>query len=139
MDKDQVNQEKVKKALEIICKLYENNYIHNAFIVGSVAEGTASESSDVDIVILNPLFKSTDDRIYPEHPDPIIRDIANFLKNSRITFRFIKLPQYEEIYIEELIEGYWYQLYKNEIFQITTIESLKELFEPNIEITKDLC
>ena len=46
---DKILRTKIQKSLEIICLLYNNDLITDAYIVGSIVEGTATQYSDIDI------------------------------------------------------------------------------------------
>jgi len=56
MDED-ITKLKIEKAIDLLCQLYNAEIITDAFIVGSVAQGTARKESDIDIYLINPLFQ----------------------------------------------------------------------------------
>ena len=121
---ERIIKDKIEKALKIICPLYRKDLITGAYIVGSVAKGTAREESDIDIVIINPIFLNASD--FP--PSPIILPyteseeekereslrlyIVNILKDIGVEFKEIMIKDFP----------LWYQLYKDEIFHIMTIQ-----------------
>jgi predicted nucleotidyltransferase len=51
---DELLQDKIEKSIEIICPLYREKLITDAYIIGSLAKGTMKKESDIDILIINP-------------------------------------------------------------------------------------
>jgi predicted nucleotidyltransferase len=137
-------KEKIEKSLDIICPLYKLNLIEQAFIVGSVAKGTAHKGSDIDIIIVNPIMHNAADLapispVLPYNPDKeevIIESlrvkIVDLLENMGVEFK--------EIYKKDM--HLWHQLYNGEIFHLMTRKDVRFLlidFKEYIEITKDMC
>ena len=138
---DKATKEKIEKSIDLICPLYENDLITDAFIVGSVAKGTARPESDIDIILVNPIMHDAADL----PPLPIVLPytqsreeeqlellrllIANTLKDIGVEFK--------EIELKDII--LWYQLYKGEIFHIMTRRSRKDVTPDSIEIKRDMC
>lgn len=131
---------KIEKTLELICPLYRHNLITDAYIVGSVAKGTFTKESDIDILIINPILHNAAD-LPPNHiilpytqseeeriVESLRLDITNILKNIGVEFK--------EIYLKDI--DLWYQFYKGEIFHIMTRKRF-ENFDQHIQITKDMC
>lgn len=127
---------KILKALELICPLYQNNLISEAFIVGSVAKGTATKDSDIDIYLVNPQFQSYDIELKENTKELLIQKIVDLLKNLGVDF---DVSYYQEE--KDSFYDFEYQLYKNEVVHIMydyESESIKKAGE-YIEITKDFC
>lgn len=128
---------KVEIATELICKLYENNFIEDAFIVGPVATGTVTKKSEIGIVIVNPLFESTIEFFFlqinfPEEDkktqipsyeeiisdfNPIVGQIVEFLENTGVRSYLSEKELTPEVGPEPVI----YQTYKGELIQIWEI------------------
>jgi len=128
---DKIIQDKIEKSLEIICPLYRENLITDAYIIGSVAKGTVRKESDIDILIINPIFEASLESLYPDEELENIKKVIDKLKDMGIQFKFIEKEK-------EFIFRFWYQLYKGELFHIMPqryfIDSLA-----HIRITEDLC
>ncbi len=128
---DKITQDKIERSLEIICPLYRENLITDAYIIGSVAKGTAKRESDIDILIINPLFEAYLEELSPDEELENIKKVVDKLKDMGIQFKLIAKEK-------EVIFNFWYQLYKDELFHIMPqryfINSLS-----HIRITKDLC
>lgn len=137
---DEIISQKLEKSLELICQLYKDNLITDAYIVGSLVKGTARKESDIDIIIINPLLLNAAD--LPPKPtvlpytqseeekitESLSLEIVRVLQNIGVEFK--------EIYLKDII--LWYQLYKEELFHIMTRnEYLIE--SPNIRITRKMC
>jgi predicted nucleotidyltransferase len=136
-----ITQDKIMKAIELVCPLLREKLIIEAYIVGSVAKGTARVDSDIDLYLINPDFKKQKDS-YNIHliPEPILDDetynlytnnIIEVLKNLGATPKYLKTKH----------EMLWMYLYKDEIFHFMydyESESIKSAGE-YIEIDKDLC
>ncbi len=126
-NREEIVQDKLQSGIELICQLYKGGFIDDAFIVGSVAKGTAYASSDVDILILNPLFPSLSE-LYQDHQNQKVKDVVRFLED--IGTKFVS-PR-----------DILFQIYHDEVFQIHTIKTIDEVYNtlgPNIRISKDYC
>ena len=138
---DKATKEKIEKSIDLICPLYENDLITDAFIVGSVAKGTAKPESDIDIILVNPIMLNAADlpplsTVLPytqskeeEQLELLRLLIVNTLKGIGVEFK--------EIELKDII--LWYQLYKCEIFHIMTRRSRKDVTPDSIEIKRDVC
>lgn len=128
---DKIIQDKIERSLEIICPLYRENLITDAYIIGSVAKGTAKRESDIDILMINPLFEAYLEELSPDEELENIKKLVNKLKDIGVQFKLIAKEK-------EVIFNFWYQLYKDELFHIMPqryfIDSLS-----HIRITEDLC
>jgi len=128
---DKIIQDKIERSLDIICPLYRENLITDVYIIGSVAKGTVKKESDIDILIINPLFEAYLEELSPDEELENIKKVVDKLKDMGIQFKLIKKEK-------EVIFQFWYQLYKNELFHIMPqryfIDSLA-----HIRITEDLC
>ena len=128
---DKITQDKIERSLEIICPLYRENLITDAYIIGSVAKGTAKKESDIDILIINPLFEAYLEELSPDEELENIKKVVDKLKDMGVQFKLIAKEK-------EVIFNFWYQLYKDELFHIMPqryfINSLS-----HIRITEDLC
>jgi len=137
---DEIIRQKIEKSIELICPLYKNDLITDAYIVGSLVKGTARKDSDIDIIIIHPLLLNAADMSpiptvlpYTQSEEEKITEslsleIARVLQNIGVEFK--------ELSLKDII--LWYQLYKGELFHIMTrneyiIES------PNIQITRKMC
>jgi predicted nucleotidyltransferase len=131
---------RIEKAIELICPLYKEDLITDAYIVGSLAKGTSRKGSDIDILIVNPNLWSAADiqptpivLPYPQSEEEKIvetlqLDITRTLQNIGVEFKEMSL---KDIML-------WYQLYKGEIFHIMTRKYFEGL-TPHIRITRDMC
>lgn len=128
---DKIIQYKIERSLELICPLYRANLITDAYIIGSVAKGTVKKESDIDILIINPLFEVYLEDLSPDEELENIKKVANKLKDMGVQFKLIAKEK-------GFIFNFWYQLYNDELFHIMPqryfINSL-----PHIRITEDLC
>lgn len=128
---DKIIQDKIERSLEIICPLYRENLITDAYIIGSVAKGMAKRESDIDILIINPLFEAYLEELSPDEELENIKKVVDKLKDMGVQFKLIAKEK-------EVIFNFWYQLYKDELFHIMPqryfINSLS-----HIRITEDLC
>lgn len=128
---DKIIQDKIERSLEIICPLYRENIITDAYIIGSVAKGTAKRESDIDILMINPLFEAYLEELSPDEELENIKKLVDKLKDMGVQFKLI-------VKEKEVIFNFWYQLYKDELFHIMPqryfINSLS-----HIRITEDLC
>ena len=139
MDEDVIKY-KIEKAVDLVCQLYKADIITSAFIVGSIAKGTARKESDIDIILINPNFINAADlpplrTILPYRPSEkeekteLLRSqIVDILKNIGVEFK--------ELHTKDI--PLWYQLYGGELFHIMTRDRINPFIE-EIEITRDLC
>ena len=123
---------KIEKSFEIINILYKNNLITDAYILGSVAKGTANQYSYIEINIVNPLFEIQNLSISDLIPiigteSPNIESVINQLKDIGIKFKIIKIKDLE----------FWYQIHRNELFHILLTKEEKFSIKPRIRVTKD--
>ncbi len=128
--KDKTIKSKIEKSFEIINILYKNNLITDAYIIGSVARGTANQYSDIDINIVNTLFEIKDISILSPialKESPNIKMVIDQLKEIGIKFKIIKIKDLE----------FWYQIHRNELFHIILIKDEKFSIKPRIRITKE--
>ncbi len=137
---DEVVVIRIEKAIELICPLYKNNLITDAYIVGSLVKGTSRKESDIDILIINPILLCAADippipTVLPysqSEEEKIIEllqmNITNTLQNAGVEFKEIDLKDIK----------LWYQLYKGDIFHIMTCNHFAG-FTPHIQITRDMC
>ena len=128
---DKIIQDKIERSLEIICPLYRENLITDAYIIGSVAKGTAKRESDIDILIINPLFEAYLEELSPDIELENIKKLVDKLKDMCVQFKLIKK---EKVIIFE----FWYQLYKDELFHLMPQRYFIDSFS-HIRITEDLC
>lgn len=138
---------KILTSFELICPLFKQNLITKAFIVGSVAKGTAREDSDIDIYLINPLFE------YNEVSKWDIQLSPEQWKNDIYTIRIVEHlkslgVKFEKVYFEKkrtAFQEFWYQYYKNQYFHIMydyeseSITNITNTKDEYIEITKDFC
>lgn len=123
-------RDKIQKSLDIICPLYKNGLITDAYILGSVAKGTATQYSDIDINVINPLFELqnlTISDLKPTIDSPNIKMVIDQLKEIGIKFKIIKRKDLE----------LWYQIHRNELFHIIIAKDEKFSTKPRIHFTKD--
>ena len=138
---DKITKEKIEKSIDLICPLYENNLITDAFIVGSVAKGTAKPESDIDIILVNPIMHNASDL----PPLPIILPYIQSKEEEQLELLRLSISntlkcigvEFKEIGLKDII--LWYQLYKGEIFHIMTRRSRIDITPDSIEIPRDVC
>lgn len=121
---------KIEKSFEIINILYKNDLITDAYILGSVAKGTADQYSYIEINIVNPLFEIqnlSDLRPIIDTESPNIESMINQLKEIGIKFKIIEIKDLE----------FWYQIHRNELFHIVLTKDEKFSIKPRIRVTKD--
>lgn len=131
---------KILKTLELICPLYINNLITNAYIIGSIAEGIVDEEFPIELILQSPLVIRHTFKIFPGSHDYAINKIAKYLKNTMgVKFYRIKLDEEdEEEYKEEDEE--WIMEYKNEYFYTQIFDKyIPEKDKPIMMITRNLC
>jgi predicted nucleotidyltransferase len=128
---DKIIQDKIERSLEILCNLYRENLITDAYIIGSVAKGTSRKESDIDMLLINPSFEVNMEDLNPDEELENIKKVIDKLKDMDVQFKMITKEK-------EFIFNFWYQLYKGELFHIMP---QKYFFNslPHIRIPKDLC
>lgn len=121
---DQIIYNKLEIAVELICRLYKQGLITDAYIVGSVVRGTAKETSDIDVYVINPDFKKQIISVGPEQKEESVKKLVDYLKTIGVEFKLLPKRDIE----------HWYQFYKgeplhmmysNEIGLITANEYMK--------------
>lgn len=133
---NKINIDKITKAFELVCPLLKENLVTEAYIVGSVAKGTAKKDSDIDIYLINPIFKEYDTELKEDSQEPNVRKIINLLKNYGVVFDVSYYAEHKET-----LYNFEWQMYKNEVLHFMydyESESIKKVGE-YIEITEDLC
>lgn len=134
LESDKIIREKIEKVIELVCPLYKNNLITDAYIIGSVAKGETSKYSDIDIYIINPDFKkqkySYDIQLIPDFEgNAYTNNIVQYLKELGVEFRYLSIKN----------AILWLGLYKDEIFHFSYTYKPEYVEEPYIRITIDLC
>ncbi len=128
---NKIISEKIEKSSNIICLLYKNNLITDAYIVGNIAEGTANQYSEIEIDIINPLFELQLPlnicALKPTIDSPNIKTIIDQLKEIGVKFRNIKRKELE----------FWCQIHRNELFNINIAKDEKFVIKPRIRFTKN--
>jgi predicted nucleotidyltransferase len=125
-DNSMILKEKLESSIDLICKLYEYNIITNAYIFGSVAKGTVTKESDIDIYLINPAFHNIDDIFR----SPLTNfELIIILEN--IGIEFIEISR-------KGLKPTTYQLYKGELFHLLTRDRVNPFME-GMEIKRDLC
>lgn len=138
--RDEIIIVRIEKAIELICSLYRNNLITDAYIVGSLAKGTSRKESDIDILIVNPILLSAADippipTVLPYSQSEEEKIVELLQLNITSTLQNIGV-EFKEMSIKDIM--LWYQLYKGEIFHIMTRKYFTGL-TPHIQITRDIC
>lgn len=147
---NKTNINKITKAFELICPMFKNKLIEQAFIVGSVAKGTAKEDSDIDIYLINPDFNDSDTHLNPEKYDeyklysvdvPIEHHKDAFNMPVINIYKYLEKLNVEFIYGRSEEKGtMWHQVYKDEIFHIMYDYDVDNTIRgEHIEITKEMC
>ncbi len=134
---NKTNINKITKAFELICPMFKENLIEEAFIVGSVAKGTAREDSDIDIYLINSKFEKFYHSGLIDLQPGMKMDVSEYPKMIDYLIEISCEPKLIEYKNEQKI--YW--IYKKEKFHILhdyESESIKKGGE-YIEITKELC
>lgn len=124
---------KLEKTVELICLLYRQDLITEAYIVGSVARGVAKDTSDIDIFLINPKFEETNTQLFPDVEHYNIKKLIDYLKSINVKFEKLDIP------IKETF-GFYFQIYKDEIFHImysNNHESMES--DEYLKITKSYC
>ena len=107
---------KLEKTVSLICRLYRNGIITDAYIVGSVARGTVArgtvgDMSDIDIFLINPEFEETNMQLFPDVEHYNIKKLIDYLKSINVKFEKLDIPSKETF-------GFYFQIYKDETFHI---------------------
>lgn len=105
---DQIIYNKLNIAVELICRLYKQDLITGAYIVGSTAKGTAKETSDIDVYVINPDFKKQIISVGPEQKEESVKKLVDYLKTIGVEFKLLPKRDIE----------HWYQFYKGEAFHV---------------------
>lgn len=127
---------KLEKTTELLCLLYRQNLITEAYIVGSVARGAVEEKSDIDIFIINPEFEETNTQLFPDIEHYNIKKLADYLKSINVKFEKLDIPTKET---KETL-GLYFQIYKDETFHImysNKFESMES--DEYLKITRTYC
>lgn len=135
---NKITIDKIVKAVELICPMLKQKLVTEAYIVGSVAKGSSREDSDIDIYLINPLFKLQ----FNTHKIDISPSQKNNVYIKKLVYKLGELNA-EPHYISEskIMDKIWFWRYKNEIFHFMydyESESIKKAGE-YIEITEELC
>lgn len=137
---NKISIEKITKSFELVCPMLKEELITEAFIVGSVAKGTAKKESDIDIYLINPKFEHQFNThgidLPPLHhiKDVYIKKVTDKLKELNIEYNYISIE-------DKVMEEMWFWLYKGEMFHFMydyESESIKKGGE-YIEITEEFC
>ncbi len=130
---DQIIYNKPEKAIELICLLYGQNIITDAYIIVPVTKGTTEKTSDIDIFVINPEFEETNTQLFPDIEHYNIKKLVNYLKSINIKFEKLDIPE------KEIFEFY-FQIYKNDIFRIMYSNKFEPM-ESNeyLKITRSYC
>ncbi len=148
---NKTNINKITKAFELICPMFKENLIEEAFIVGSVAKGTAKEDSDIDVYLINSNFDDSNIQLNPEKydeykiysvdvPEEHHKDVFNIPIIN--IYKYLEKLNVEFIYGRDDKKGsLWHQSYKDEVFHLMYDYESKSTITGNqyIEITKELC
>lgn len=128
---DKITHNKIEKSLKIICPLYKENLITDAYIIGSVAKGTAREESDIDILIINPLFEAYLEELNPDGELENIKNVVDKLKDMGVQFKLVERRK-------DGATKFWYEIYNDELFHIMPQRVFMNNL-PSVQITKDIC
>lgn len=121
---DQITYNKLEIATELICRLYKQDLITDAYIVGSVIRGTAKETSDIDVYVINPKFKKHIISIGPEQKEESVKKLVDYLKTIGIEFKLLPKRDIEHWY--QFYKGeHFHMMYSNEVGMITASEYMK--------------
>jgi len=125
---NKINQDKIILAIELVCPILKEKLITEAFIVGSVAKGTAKPESDIDLIFYHPNPKKNGDEVH-------MMDINKYLHNNT------KIINKKEIK-HGLLHDFNYHLYKDELFHIMYYygyDSNSIKTSEYLEITEEIC
>jgi len=143
---NKINQDKIILSIELVCPMLKKKLITEAFIVGSVAKGTAKPESDIDIYLINPDFKKQlpgskyDVQLVPSFS----KNIEDNIEGNIYTDKIVQLLIDNGVEFKWLLTKHrnlWQCLYKNEIFHFMydyESESIKKAGE-YLEITEEIC
>ena len=152
MVNERIIYHKLEIATDLICQLYNQNIITDAIIFGSVAKGTATEESDIDIYLIHPEFQDEDNL----HIDKILLESVlksqfyseeqrnTILEYWKPTFDLIKKLkdigiEFKDISRKEL-GTFTYQLYKGELFHLLARNKINPfMVKDSIKIKRDQC
>ena len=143
---------KMEKTLEIVCTLYKNDLITEAYIVGSFAKSIIEnipfkEESDIDILILNPFFETPSCELVEEDIDrPVQGKVIKALREIGASFKNITLQtskQMKDIPPEDYLY-FSFVIYKDDIFHIMPFWTREDVVKIgmtrlNIPISKNDC
>jgi len=144
-----ITKYKLQKAIGLICQLYKDDIIATAYIVGSVANGTARKESDIDILLIHPSFDETKEleheSIESITESPYLDEeekrefLKRFVSKINLSNKLIEMgAEFKQLTLKDT--EFWYQIYNGELFHLMTAPDIDILGEdPHIEITKDLC
>lgn len=145
-------QDKMQKILEIICVLYKNDSITDAYIVGSFAKSIIEnipfkESSDIDILIINPLFENPSCELIPEDIDePVQGQAIKALQEIGASFKNITLSasKQDPTLLPEDCLYFSFVIYKNEVFHVMPFWTKEDIIQMGmmstyIPISKNDC
>lgn len=145
---DDIIRQKIEKAIKLVCQLYKKDIITDAYLLGSVAKGTAKKESDIDIDLVNPLFQ--DAILEPLFEEPAFHlpllgkseleellsewkateDLINIMKNMGVEFKKLRRKG----------DTYWYYIYEGEMFHILTRRMANPfLKDEGLRLPKDMC
>lgn len=133
---NKINQDKILKAIELVCPMLKENLIEEAYIVGSVAKGTARIDSDIDLILYNSNFKGSMISFDVDFDDEYILNVVEYLNNKTENMIRKKETKYG------IIHDFNYQLFKNELFHIMTTYEKEYIVKREgeyIEIDEELC
>ncbi len=146
---EDIIKHKIQKAIGLICQLYKNDIITGAYIVGSVAKGTARKESDIDILLIHPSFEETKE-LEPESVESITKSpylseeqkvglLEMSMANINLSNKLIEIgAEFKQLTLKDA--EFWYQLYNDELFHLMTAPDITILGEePHTEITIDFC
>lgn len=130
---DQIIYNKFEKTIELLCLLYGQGIITDAYIVGSFVKGIVDNKSDIDIFLINPKFEETNTQLFPDVEHPNIKVLIDYLKLIDTKFERLDISTKGES------EPY-FQIYKGETFHIMYSDKFGSI-ESNeyIKITKTYC
>lgn len=133
LENDTIAYNKLEKTAELLCLLYRQDLITEAYIVGSVARGVTKDISDIDIFLINPKFEETNTQLFPDVAHSNIKKLIDYLKSINVKFEKLDIPTKETF-------GFYFQIYKDEIFHIMYSNN-HESMESNeyLKITKAYC
>ncbi len=142
---DTIRRDKIKKSMNIICRLFDKNQITDAYIVGSVAKGDIKKESDIDVVVINPILNP----IFPISADlPPFKSLSSKpnkdeRKSEELRMKIVDTlkddigVEFKELSRKDGV-SFWYQTYKGDIFHIMTARG-KEFIKDGINIDRRVC